>query len=267
MGDLFGLPADQDISFVTQTVNAAIGGLYSVDAAVAEAAFGGLSAIWGALENVWTWLGGVFSNLWNMITNVLRWIMHTLLPDLVRWVNEIRAKITLWLQPLIKLIKFEMAWLDMVYQNIIKPMLLLIQRLRSMLVVFRLLHIGWATSLDQWLASLENRISAAFIQARQDIGVLANWINYVIDPTGLFNLPLLLLSQLQTLPQLWAALANIPSVAIGAVDAQTQATSAASGTQANVLSEMNGRAGGATADDLSRYTDILALYQADGYSA
>src|SRR5277367_2322563 len=197
MGDFLGLAAADVITFVTQMVNGAIGGLYNIDTAIGNADFGGLSNIWGSLSAVWSWLGGVFSALWNMITNIVHWIMHTLLPDLVAWVNEIRAKITAWLQPLIQMIKFEIAWLDAVYNNIIKPMLNLLQRLRSFLVIFRLMGLGWANTLDQWLASLENRITAAFLQARQDIGVLANWVNYIIDPTGLYNIPLLLLSQLQ----------------------------------------------------------------------
>jgi hypothetical protein len=266
MGDFFGLAAADIITFVEQMVNAAIGGLYNIDVAVANADFGGGSVIWGALQNVWSWLGGVFSALWNMVTNIIHWIMHTLLPDLVAWINEIRAKITAWLQPLIQMIKLEIQWLDQVYNNVIKPMLNLIQRIRSFLVIFRLMGLGWANTLDQWLADLENRISAAFLQARQDIGVLANWINYVIDPTGLFNIPLFLLTQFQTLPQLWAALIDGMTAEVGAVTAQTQATAASSGLFSNAYATLQAQSGGPTQDNLTRYSAVSQLYQSDGYA-
>jgi len=266
MGDLFVLPEAEEVSFVSQLVLAAMGGLYGVDVSIGNAAFGGIQSIWTGLVALWNWVEGVFQNLWTLITSALRWLFHTLLPDLVRWINEIRAKITQWLQPLVNWIKLEKAWLDMVYNQIIKPMLNLIQRLRSLLVIFRLLHIGWATALDQWLAQLEGRISAAFLQARQDINTLANWVNYIIDPTGLYNIPLFLLSQLQTLPQVWAALAQIPNVAVGAATAQAQISMGQSGLKANAQAEINSAASGPTADQLTRYSAIMAMYSGDGYT-
>ena len=266
MGDFFGLSAADDIGFVEQAVNQAIGGLYGVDASIADGTNAAIGDVWGALSafpvgmsQIWQTVEKIWHDLW-------AGNFKGLLTDLVALIHEIEQDLKYILQPLINWIKFEKAWLDMMYNQVIKPLLNLIQRIRQTLVIFRLLHIGWATSLDQWLANLEGRISQAFLQARQDINTLANWVNYIVDPSGLFNVPLMLLTQLQTIPQLWAALANIPSVLLGAADQQAQATAAASGTKAGAQADINARVGGNTSADLTRYTQIQALYQGDGYT-
>src|SRR5271168_3381285 len=98
MGDLFALPESAELGFISAMVAGVIGSLYDVDTAIGNAAFGGITDIWNSLSGVFTWLEGVFAALWNVVQQVLHWLLHTLLPDLIKWVNEIRTKITAWLQ-------------------------------------------------------------------------------------------------------------------------------------------------------------------------
>jgi len=266
VGDFIGLAASDAISFTEQVANDAIVALYGVDVAIVDGANAAIGDVYGAMSafpvgisQIWQTIEAAWHDLWTGN-------FKGLLSDLVALIHEIEADLKYILQPLINWIRFEKAWLDMLYNNVIKPLMNLIQRIRQTLVIFRLLHIGWATTLDQWLAQLEGRISQAFLQARQDINTLANWVNYIVDPTGLFNIPLMLLTQLQTVPQLYAALAAIPSVLLGAADQQAQSVSAASGQRTNILAEIQSRAAGATADDLTAYNAVLAAFQADGYN-
>jgi hypothetical protein len=266
VGDLFVLPESEDVSFVTGMVQDAMGALYDVDVAVWNWASGLFSDLWDALGAVWNWIDNILQTLWQWIQDAIHWLFHTLLPTLIRWINDIRAALTKFLHPLIQWLQWEKAWLNQVWNNVLKPIMNFIQALRQFLVVFRLMGLKWAAYLDQYLAGLEARIASAFIQAQQEINMIQNWLNFIIGTNGLFNLPLMLLSQLQTLPQLWAALANIPSAAIGAVDAQAQQTMAQSGTFSNAKSTLNSGAGGATSDDLTNYARVSALYQGDGYN-
>jgi phage-related protein len=266
MGDFLGISAPDEISWVAALTNAAVAALYGIIAGVTGAVNDNTDIIWGALSAFPVGLGEIWATIQKAWHDFWAGNFRAFLADLLALIREIEQDLKYVLQPLINWIKFEKAWLDQVWNNVIKPIMNLLQRIRSILVIFRLLHIGWATSLDQWLAQLEGRISTAFLQARQDITTLGNWINYIIDPTGLFNVPLMLLTQLQTLPQLWAALAGIPGAAVGAATAQAQATMAASGTKANATADIQSRTAGPTADDLANHSTILALYQADGYT-
>lgn len=265
MGSFFAWTADQTLGVIDQVVDGAIGALYDIDEVLLDAIKTLASWIWDALKAIWQFLSNVWGMLATWIKAGVHWLFHTLLPDLVRWVNEIRAKITAWLHPLIQWIQYERALLNQFYNNVLKPILNLIQRLRSILVVFRLLHLGWATRLDQYLADVEEQIAAKFLQMVQSVQMVANWINWLTDPTGLFNVPLLLLSQLQTLPQLFAALWGLGNSPLGAADLQSQQADAASGTYSNAQSDIIQRGSNPTTDDLTRYTDIVQLYQADGY--
>lgn len=266
MGSFFAWTADQTVNVIDQVVDGAIGALYDIDQVLLDAIKTLASWAWDALKAIWHFLSNVWGMLANWIKAGVHWLFHTLLPDLVKWVNEIRHKITQWLQPLIQWIKYERALLNQYYNNVIKPFLNLIQRLRSILVVFRLLHLGWATRLDQYLADIEEQVAAKFLQMVQSVQMVANWINWLTDPTGLLNIPLLLLSNLQTLPQLFAALWGLGNVPIGAADLQAQQAAAASGTYSSAKSDITQRGSFPTADETTRYTDLVQLYQADGYA-
>jgi len=266
MGDFFGLPAGDELSYIQEMINAAVGGLYDVDTAVANAAFGGDNFLWGIFGTLWNWMKGVLASLWQYLTDAIHWLFHTFFPDLVRWINEIRTKITQWLQPLIKWIQWERAWLANFWNTVLKPILNFLQAIRQLLVVFRLLGLKWATQLDQDIADIEGKITQGFLQMVAAVNVLANWINFLVGPGGLFAAPLLLLSTLQTLPQLWAALSNLPGVQPGAATIQQQQTDAQSGLWNNARTSVQSDASGPTADQESRFSQIVQLYQADGYT-
>jgi hypothetical protein len=266
MGDFLALPEAGGVSFIEAVGSAAIAVCYGMLVEVCHAVDSTNADIWGVLHDVAVGNGGIWTDLGKVLSDLIHFQFRQFLSDLVAWLGELRAKIAIWLKPLTDYLKFEKWWLDQVFNHVLKPILDFIQGLRRILLIFRLLHIGWASKLDEWLAGLESELVTKFMQARSDIQVLANWINWILGPGGLFSFPLLLLSQLQTLPQLWAALANIPSQAVAATTAQAQQASRASGTRTGALSEIRDRGDTPTGDDLIRYAQVRAIYQADGYT-
>jgi hypothetical protein len=268
MGDSFGIfSADDTAGLVDQAMDDTIDVLYDVDQSIASQAFSAITWIWDTLKAIFSWLGGIFSALWDFFKGTLHWLFHTLLPDLIKWINEIRAKLTKWLKPVTKWIHQQQVLLDNYYNHVLRPILNIMQRLRSILVIFRLLHIKWADALDKWLAGLENELVQRFQEERADLQALANWINYIVDPTGLFNLPLLLVSQIQTLGCLFAALFGKQQSAWTPADTQAQDQDANSGHYEQARQEVIDRGSFPTAYDLSRHSDIVNLYQLDGYKA
>ena len=240
--------------------------LYQIDVSVGNAAWGGVSSVWAALESVWGWLAGIVHALWNWIQNAVHWLIHTALPAVEAFLNKIMAKVKAFLQPLINYIKLEMAWVQQVYNTLVKPLMVFLQRIRAVLLIFRLMHLKFAIALDQYIADLENRINSAFLSLESDLGRTAQWLNWIVDPTGVFQPVPYVLAAITSLSQLYTLLKNLPSVAIGAGEAQKQAASASSGTLSAVRADMQSRAGGLTATDLADHTAIVAGYQQDGYS-
>jgi len=266
MGDFFAFPGAAGVTWIDAMFAASEAALYGVLADVAgqvEAAFGGLGAMLGSLE---TALKNFFAALWNWLQNVVEWILHTLLPAIQAAINKIRTFLQNLLAPIVKWIQWEKAWLDNIYNQLIKPLMVFIQRLRSILIVFRLLGFKWASTLDTYLANLESRINNAFLKVRQDVNTLANWIDYIVDPTGLFRVYPFILSAINSASQLWAVVTNAPAIIVSAAEQQAQAAAAASGKKSNATTDIDGRIDGPTAADQARFNQIVAIYQGDGYT-
>ena len=266
MGSFFSFDPSSLLSFISTTSQDVMSSLYGVVGQVGNAAFGGISSIWDSLGSVFSWLGDIFSKLWDWIQNAVHWILHTLLPAIQAWINRIRAALQKLLKPIIDYIKWEKSWLDMMYNQVIKPLMNFLQRIRSILVIFRLMGMKWATALDQYIASLEQRINSAFLQLRSDVNQIGNWINYIVDPTGLFRVYPFLMSAITSASQLWAVVNNAPAIIIGAADQQANQAAAAAGQRSNVIAAIQGLSNGLTADDLARQDDIIARFNADGWN-
>jgi len=265
MADFFSFDPSSLVNFIDQVAGDLSSGLYTVISDIWSQINPALGDVEQGVQNTWSWITGFFRAFWNWLQNAVHWILHTLLPAFQAWINKLRQRLQVLLKPIIDWVKWEKAWLDLLYNTYLKPLMNLIQRLRSILVIFRLMHLKFATTLDQYLSDLESRINAAFLAARTDIQQLGNWVNYIIDPTGLFQVYPFLMSALTSAGALWAVVTSAPSTLIGAVDAQANQAARTSGTQAGAQADILARANGPTAADLDRQSQILALYQADGW--
>jgi len=212
------------------------------------------------------WLGGIFSAIASVVKSVWHWLFNNLFSFLSQWFRNIWQWVSKYARLVIQIIKAQIAAINQVYNNVVRPFMNLLQRIRGILLIFRLFHIKLAQELDQYIADLEGRINGAFLAAEGDIGRLLQWLEWIVDPNGLFQPLSYLLSAIQTLPQLWAILQNLPSVALGADQQKQQQQLAQSLTWTNVQAFGREHANGLTADDQTDIAAIVKLFQDDGYS-
>lgn len=123
----------------------------------------------------------IFKGLRNLLDQVFKvWVLGSLkhlfdlYSKLTAWVRKLKA----WLDKLRKLQQLQLLMALRKYLD-------LIQRIRKILVVFKLLHIGIAKKLDNFLAKIEARITLSVFKLFQKQNEIIRWINLVADPRGL----------------------------------------------------------------------------------
>jgi hypothetical protein len=163
-------------SDIVQFLNPVLAIIWGDLQAIAGALKAVVSAIWSAIESIWNWLTTAWEWLKeNVIEPIQSWIhsvtqwLHQVLAPVIKWINQIRAM-------------YQWYW-----QNILKPALNFIQRLRQFLLVFRLLGFKWAIQLDDYLSEAEQKLEQGFLYVWANLNLLAEWINFIMDPFGLFQ--------------------------------------------------------------------------------
>lgn len=182
-----------------------------------------INAIIAALVYLWQLLVLVFQFLYNAlvaIVNVLvsavkvvgRAIVHLfteIIPNFLKRLFQdyldLKAKITAWLQPVLRIL---LRIRQLFQQYVLAPLLRtinLIQHLRQFLVVFRLLGFKWAARLDNYLTKVEQKLI-------QNTLVLQSWINLAISVLDLIIDPLMILRSNFLLASLLAFLGAVKRV-------------------------------------------------------
>lgn len=172
--------------------------LLGVLAAVVQAIIDFLNALVGALVNALNFLyagelgilgfsvdalGKIFTSLKNLLDQIFKVWVSAFLKHLLDLYN----KLTAWVRKL-------KAWLDklrriqqQLMMTTLRRYLNMIQRIRRILLVFKLLHIGIAKKLDNFLARLEGRLTTSVFKFFQKQNEIIRWINLVADPRGLLS--------------------------------------------------------------------------------
>jgi len=155
------------------------------------------------------------------ITHILDKIFKEYVLAALKHLWDLYQKIRRWVQKL-------KNWLDKFHAlqrkyNVLalKRVINLIQRVRKVLVIFRLLHLKFATRLDHWLAGIEGTLIKREFEIAAKTNEIIGWINFIADPTKLFRLSPLAQSIYRYLRGLRGAL-GIPESRALAVDEQTR---------------------------------------------
>jgi hypothetical protein len=128
------------------------------------------------LDGLKKFLGHLFRDLiFGHILGILKFIWKQL-TDKHSWLRRMIA----WLQQLQKM--------QRQYQlQTLKKVVSLIQRVRRILLPFKLLHLKFAKKLDAWLGGVEGKlITGTFALARKTNEILG-WVNVLVDPKGLMR--------------------------------------------------------------------------------
>ncbi len=133
----------------------------------------GLDSIWRGFKNL---MDQVFK-VW--VTAALKHLL-SLYQKLAAWVAKLKA----WLDRLRRI--------QQLYQvQALKRFINLIQRIRQVLVVFRLLHLKFASKLDNWLAGIEGKLITRLADYARKTNEIIAWLNVVADPIQAYRKGLL----------------------------------------------------------------------------
>ncbi len=138
--------------------------------------------------------------LWNVIVVVAQFLVRMLgrIRDFFKvvWENiikrgvvkllaifaKVRAKLAQIFGPVLRILRRIRTWIDRHILPIALRMINTIQRIRQVLVVFRIMGFEWAKALDRKLAQLEGEIFQAFQRVRSQLNRVATIINLIADP-------------------------------------------------------------------------------------
>ena len=252
----------------TDLLSAAFADLVSFLLAFVNALYGALVYVYQVLVMVANFLYNALVNLVNHLRAVAAWIHERLLSKIIEWISTIKAKLHAIFDPIISVIRKIQALQRWYYQNVLKPFLDFIQRLRRVLLIFRLLHFKFATQLDAYLAQQEAKVARAFLATQVKLNQVINWLNLFVDPFGNIYSSVFLNAALTSINALWALLWGAQSRSLTGPELAGQAKDAAVGTRADTTSGVRLRAStGLTPDDTALQLEARQDFAALGYTA
>ncbi len=139
-----------------------------------------LSFLWGVLKGIVKALAAFRKHLWETI-------VKKVLPKLLDLFTRLKGILTTI---------FNIAWqildqlrflIDYIYKHFVRPYLIMIQRVRQVLTVFRLLGFKWARRLDARLAALEAKIISVFLLVRAPINQIISFLGLLADPLAILR--------------------------------------------------------------------------------
>ncbi len=251
------------IDGITGLLNDVIAGLLNLILNVVDAVI----YVYDILSGIFNFFYRGLKFLIDHLRAVAEWIHTRLIGRIIEWVQNIKAKLHQIFDPILKVLRQIKAIQDQWYNQVLKPIFDFIQRLRRVLLVFRLLHIKWATKLDKYLADQEAKVARAFLDVRAKMNELITWVNFVIDPFGNIYSNVFLNTALTSINALWALLWGAQKGSLTAQEQAGQAHDAKIGTRNNTLSEVRLRSQtGLTPDDTALREEALANFAALGFT-
>jgi hypothetical protein len=245
-------------------VNSALG---EIEGWVGDVASWGQSYVNNLLGGLVDELQTIFADVWNWLKSLADTWLGQLVQGIWDWLKNLYEQLKCYVQEVLKWLKWYEAYEQKFWSKILNPILQVISSLRRVLLIFRIFHLKFASELDQWLANREAAIARLILWQRNEFNTLTNWLNYIINPLGLFNEGLYLQTALSSITQLWSALWAVGNQPLGAVILQEQETQAASvqykTAQADIVTT---GASGLLPADLDLTQQFAAQYQAWGYN-
>jgi hypothetical protein len=175
------------LGFVGNAIDAQINAVVLWTTAQFGVLYGDIANVEGFASDLATWTKGVLSTLWTWLQSLWQWLHDLLLVKLRDLLDKIHAKLKDIFGPLLAHIRQIIDAYRKLWLQYVKPIYDFLQRVRRVLVLFRLLGFRWAKRLDARIVALETAISNSFLYTLRNLNLLSDWINYIIDPFGLFQ--------------------------------------------------------------------------------
>jgi len=127
------------------------------------------------------------ASVWKILKSIVEDVFkgHVILA--LKHLRDLIEKIQRWAKKL-------KAWLDkwrklqqQLHTKAFRDVINMIQRIRKILVVFRILHLKFATKLDNWLAGIEGKLTQREVENRRKINEIINYLDLILDPQVLLR--------------------------------------------------------------------------------
>jgi hypothetical protein len=169
-------------------------------------AYSALGGILGSLGNL---IKGVADALGKLFGDVIWGVIKRLFEAIKNWILNLRN----WIRAHVAVLQQIQKNLDRARSQYFRRIIDIVQRIRKILIPFRLLHLGFAKKLDNYLVGLESDIGQKWAKLIAHQNQVLGVLNDIIDPRNL-------LRPGNTLGSLGVMIAAVHG-AIGAADVRT----------------------------------------------
>lgn len=139
------------------------------------------------LASASTWLWGHAKDFFTSIFKGLKTVVDTVAKGFKTLIDDYKAfkdKLDNFLKPLLKIYKT----VNSIWKNYVQPIfngvMKWIHRIRSILGLLKVLHVGWASKLDAWVAQFQAKVIQVDLQLLGYLREVGGFINLAFDPLG-----------------------------------------------------------------------------------
>lgn len=147
---------------------------------LASWAFGGLEGILGTLGDL---IKGIAQALGELFGTVIWGFIKRLFEAIKNWILNLRN----WIKLHVATLQQIQRNLDRARSQYFRKIIDVVQRIRKILVPFRLLHLGFAKKLDNYLVGLESDIGQKWAKLIAHQNQVLGVLNDIIDPRNLLR--------------------------------------------------------------------------------
>jgi len=166
-----------------------------------------LSQLISVLEYIWDVLVAIAQYLYAIIVEIAQALVQffvaaeqlvvhlfeTLYTDVIKPIIDEIVKIEAWisrtLAPVVRFVQRLQAWYNKYILPYQKQVLAIIQKIRQILLIFRLFGAKWAQKLDADLAKIQSYITTSIIDVLSTLNLITSWLQLISDPTQILRKP------------------------------------------------------------------------------
>jgi hypothetical protein len=164
-----------------------------------DALVGGIN---DALKFAWDILKGIFSGIAAFLSHLWNNVIQTVLRKILAAYARLRGILAPIFNHVLRWLQQARAIIDYIFRRFVRPYLLMIQRTRQVLQLFRLLGFKWAKRLDARLAGIEAKIIGVFLAIRAPLNQLISFVGLLADPLAILRRNPIIAAVLRDAPEI-----------------------------------------------------------------
>lgn len=167
---------EEVVSFIVQIAEV----LYNLLVEVFNALVSVIVDVWNWLEGIWSTLKDFFDDLWwQVIVPFIEWCQQ-IIDDITTWLANFLDPIITWVQ---RILAFYQKYIYPILHNVLE----VIQRMRVILGLLKLLGVKWAAKLDADLQVIQSYITAVIQEITATLNTITTVLGLMVDPTGILR--------------------------------------------------------------------------------